>query len=75
MEKEVVYAELGGTWDKHEGNDGGFIIRWGIANCGFGEFAFYKKGDKVFCDTECMSKETVKKVMMKFLDSIECVDR
>lgn len=67
---QFKYVELE-TWTKHQGNDGGFILQWAVEHLGFGEIAFYKKGSKIICDTECMSREFVEKTIKAFLDKVE----
>lgn len=47
-----------------------FIISWS-ANIGFGEVCFYKKDDKWYADTECMSKDFCKLLFDKFLEGVE----
>jgi len=67
---QFKYVELE-VWDKHTGNDGGFILNWGVEHLGFGQIAFYKKGSKIICDTECMGKEFVEKTIKHFLSIVE----
>lgn len=56
-------------WTAHEGNDGGFLIRWSCENVGFGEVAFFNKDGQLFCDSECMSDEFVSQLLAYVLKS------
>lgn len=38
---------------------------------GFGQLRFYQKDDIIYCDNECMTKDTVKKILAQMVD--ECV--
>lgn len=60
MEKtyEFAYCLLGATWGPHEGNNGGFIIQYGVKKFGFGEITFViEKDGTLTCDTESCSRE------------------
>ena len=51
-------------------NQNGFWIEWS-ADCGFGEFTFKRDIDgKWTCDDECMSRESVKKVLDAFFSQV-----
>lgn len=67
---KFVYVTMQ-CWDKHQGNDGGFVLQWGVEHLGFGEIAFYKKGSVIKCDTETMGKEFVQKALEHFLSTVE----
>jgi|GEM_PF-6507503 len=60
---EFAYVEVGNSWEANKHNDGGFTIRWGAKDIGFGELTFYYKKKQLFCDTETMSKEFVRKAL------------
>lgn len=47
----------------------GFRLDWQAKGFGFGIILFTVQDDKVILDSECMSKEFVKKVLDKFLES------
>ena len=71
MKYDLKYVELGECWSAHEGNDGGFILRWGgkssgVLGFGFGQIAFYYKNGVLHCDSEEMSKEFVQAVLDHF---------
>jgi hypothetical protein len=51
------------TFDK-----GWFVIQWGTVSAGFGETTFMMRDGKLFCDTECMSRNFVKAVLAKLVD-------
>jgi len=62
------YVKLGECWSKHQGNDGGFTLNWGVEHLGFGQLAFYKKGSNIYCDSEHMSKDFIQKTFLFFLE-------
>jgi len=63
-EMEFKYCALTSTWGPHEGNNGGFMISWGIKNFGFGTTTFViKKDGTLECDSEACSREFVDKVL------------
>lgn len=72
---EFTSVRLSSVWERGDEKDcpwdSGFVIRWGCKGVGFGEFAFAKKGDKVYCDNECMSREFVLAVFKAWLDTVE----
>lgn len=76
----ILSTSLGDTWSAKEANpkhnSGGFIIRWVCKDIGFGELTFYvdKKG-KLFCETECMSRAFVDKVVEHFMNSVNFLDK
>lgn len=45
------------------------VFSFVITSFGFGEVKFVSHNGKVFCDNECMSKETVKEILSTFVDS------
>ena len=47
------------------------FVQWSEKGMGFGEFAFYNKGGKVYCDNECCDREFIKKMLCKMVD--DCV--
>jgi hypothetical protein len=47
------------------------IISWSEKGRGFGEYTFYYKYGKWLLDSECDSKEAVKRVLSALVDSIE----
>jgi hypothetical protein len=52
----------------------GMVIQWS-ANIGFGELTLYvdKDNGKVCVDSECMSKDFVKKVLCELIDEAEII--
>lgn len=75
---KLNYVSLGGTWDKHDGNDGGFVLNWKAEgekefNGGiqFGQISFVKRGSQVECDDEGMGKKFVDEAVKLFLKNIE----
>lgn len=56
------------------GSEGGFVVRWGLEDFGFGELTFYLHEGKLVCDTECMSRDFVRAALNKIADTItiEC---
>jgi len=60
------YCILECCWGPHEGNNGGFIIRWGIENFGFGTTTFaIEKDGSLKCDSETCSREFVDRVLIE----------
>lgn len=67
-QKLVKYAVLKGAWEsfEHSGRppEGpGFLVEWGITNCGFGQLTFFTRDGKLMVDDEHMSKESVMKIL------------
>jgi hypothetical protein len=46
-----------------------FVVTWGTESAGFGNITFYKKKGKIHCESEAMSKEFVKEVLAKLVDT------
>ena len=63
----VTKAYLSNCWGPWKnltgGNDGGFEIGWGTVSAGFGSLTFYKKDGKLYCDSETLGMDFVRKVM------------
>ena len=74
----VTVVRLENAWGKWRkirdgkkiGNDGGFCLSWGTVSAGFGELTFYLLGNKLYCDSECLGKEFVRKVLDKFMSDL-----
>jgi len=49
------------------------MFAWGIDNYGFGTTTFYYKDNKLKCDNETMSKDSIKKILCEFVDSAEFI--
>lgn len=65
---EYSYCVLGATWGPHKGNNGGFIIQYGIKNFGFGEVTFViEKDGSLTCDTETCPRAFVERCLMELL--------
>ena len=47
------------------------IITWSVRDHGFGEYTFWKDGNKIMCDNECDSRQKVKDVMCMLVDKAE----
>jgi hypothetical protein len=43
-------------------------IKWAMRGFGFGELTFWMEDGKLHCDNECMSRETVKKILCLMAD-------
>jgi hypothetical protein len=58
-------------WRKGEnGNNGGFMIRWGVQGIGFGEITIYlNRRGNLACRGEGMGKSFVKKALAALIDS------
>lgn len=44
------------------------IIQWQEQGRGFGEYTFWQKDGKIYCDNEHDSKETVKRILCRMVD-------
>jgi hypothetical protein len=44
------------------------VIEWSETGRGFGEYVFYEKDGKLYCNNECDSKETVMRVMCQLVE-------
>jgi len=44
------------------------VIKWAEQGRGFGEYIFQLKDNKMICDSECDSKEDVKRVLCTMVD-------
>ena len=62
---DAVTIKVGGKY---------FFVDWSVKGRGFGQYTFWKEGDKIMCDNECDSKESVKKVLCMLVDSAEFTD-
>ena len=59
-------------WGKSDRNQGGMEISWSTVSAGFGGLTvFVDKDGKLKADTECMSKDFCKSVLIKLIDSWE----
>ena len=47
----------------------GISFSWGKQDCGFGQFYFYVKDGVLYCDNECMSKESIKEILGFMVDN------
>lgn len=52
-----------------------FIVDWSVKGRGFGQYTFYRDGDKLICDNECDSRQSVKDVLSVLVDSVEFIDK
>lgn len=48
-------------------------FEWVIEEFGFGETTFYYKDGKLMCDSETLSKESIKKILCAFVDKAELI--
>lgn len=48
----------------------GFTLQWQTVSAGFGQLTFYNKNGKLHCDTEAMSRDFVRSVLMKLADDV-----
>lgn len=46
-------------------------LSWCKSGVGFGEFTFYNKKGKIYCNNETMSKEFIKEMLCKMVD--DCI--
>jgi hypothetical protein len=50
------------------------IIGWSEKGRGFGEYAFWQEKGKIYCDNECDSRESVKRILCHMVDQAILVD-
>lgn len=63
------------TNEPYEKDKGSIQFIWGIDYFGFGTTTFYYDDNgKLFCDSECMSKDLIKKLLCAFVDQAEFED-
>lgn len=65
------------TFDKFEDGvslHGPFGIDWSLKGIGFGQFYFYEKDGKIYCNNECMSKESIKRALNAMVDQCELTE-
>ncbi len=60
--------------DNGEGKPEDVMFVWGVHDFGFGTTTFYYEDGVLKCDNECISKESIKKLLCAFVDSAEFVD-
>ena len=53
---------------------GSFRFDWTLKGIGFGQFYFYEKDGKVYCNNEYMSKEYIKRALCAMVDQCELTD-
>ena len=51
--------------------DNGIHLKFGIYGFGWGELYFYEKDEKMYCDNELMTKDTIKKILNMMVDICE----
>jgi hypothetical protein len=44
------------------------VIQWSLKGVGFGEYVFFQRDGKIYCDNEAMSRDSVKKVLCLMVD-------
>ena len=72
-EKDILYVHTSdGNYPDDEAEN--IMFAWGIEKFGFGTTTFFYKDGKLMCDNETLSKESIKKIMCKFVDDAEFVD-
>ena len=60
-------------------DDGNFqtesiMFAWSVKGFGFGTTTFYYENGTLFCDNETLSKDAVKMLLCKFVDSAQFID-
>ncbi len=53
---------------------GGFGLDWSLKGCGFGQLYFDVKEGEIYCDSEYMSPESVKKILGILVDQAKFRD-
>ena len=46
----------------------GVLVDWSVNGVGFGEFYFYMKDGKIYCDNETMDKDFIKQMLCQMVD-------
>lgn len=64
--KTTVNLDYAGTTDQGRMM---VVLTFAEEGFGFGEITFSKSDGKLYCNSECMSKETVKRMLAAFVDS------
>jgi hypothetical protein len=64
---EAIVTDFWGPWGN---NQGGMTISWSTISAGFGSISLFLKDDKLYANTEGMSKAFVKEVFNKLIDGI-----
>ena len=73
-EKDILYVHTSdGEFGEDEGTEN-IMFCWSIEKFGFGTTTFFYKDGKLMCDNETLSKESIKKIMCKFVDDAEFID-
>lgn len=67
---EAYIKEMQKTWGEafNKASFSPILISWSVEGVGFGEYAFWQEDGKIYCDNECMSRESVKKVLCMMVD-------
>jgi len=70
-ENDIRYVQI--SDGEYPENTENIMFSWGIDRFGFGTTTFYYKDGKLKCDNEAMSKESIKKILCKFVDNAEFI--
>jgi len=71
-EKDIKYvATSDGEYPDEKTEN--IMFCWSIDGFGFGTTTFFYKDGKLMCDNETLSKESIKKIMCKFVDDAEFI--
>jgi len=75
-EKDIKYVETstGEFGEEGENQTESIMFIWGIDHFGFGTTTFFYRDGKLMCDNETLSKESIKKILCKFVDDAEFID-
>lgn len=70
---EVTHATL--VWAGITDRGTGFTIAWQTKGAGFGETSVLFKDGELHCDNECMSRDFIRRVFDKLVDSMTLKDQ
>lgn len=74
-EKDIKYVQTSNGEFGEEEKTENIMFVWGIDKFGFGTTTFFYRDGKLMCDNEAMGKESIKKILCKFVDEAEFIDK
>jgi hypothetical protein len=67
---DIVYV----VTEDGDGKEEPVMFFWGINHFGWGTTSFFYKDKKLMCDSETMSRESIKTILCDFVDRAEFVN-
>ena len=74
MEHNTPFKEQNIKYVTIEGKEP-ICFSWGINSFGFGTTTFFYEDDKLKCDNETLSKDSIKKILCALVDEAEFIDK